>query len=271
MNTFAWFHDWGSGMLVARSHYYDMLIIMLMKYGMASSAALLVLCAACAAVVLKSTKALTRKSPVVLLALIFLIHFIAISIVKHKVCWYPLAIFPFLYLPLAWLWGFASKNNLKKVSAVCVVLFVCIVADNSIRYVRWFPYGHFDGAQYGREYVGWNRAGFVSYEIVPQLFTFLASRNDPRPVSINCQFVNVPLYNRWAAKLLQHHFAGRGQGHISFYSRPFSRSAADHFDYVLSSPVYYPEFEALLSTDRIKKIATLGIKGIDIISIWSVE
>ncbi|MFC1591872.1 hypothetical protein ACFL43_05065 [Thermodesulfobacteriota bacterium] len=269
--TVTWFQDWGSGLLVARSHYYDMIIIVLMKYGLVSSAALLVLCAACAVAVIKCKKKLSRNSPYFLLLLIFVIHFVVISIVKHKVCWYPLAIFPLLYLPGAWLWSVAAKNSLKKFCAVCVLFFAVVAADNSLRYFRWFPYGHFDGAQYGREYIGWNRAGLISYEILPQLFEFLVSRGETGKVSINCQVVNVPLYNRWVSRLLQHHFSGRGQVQFSFNSRPVNRVAVTRNDYFLTSPVYYPEFETTLHRRGIEKITTLGIKEIDIVSVWRME
>jgi hypothetical protein len=266
--TITWFGEWNSGLLVARSHYYDMLVIVAMKYGLIALAALLVVSAA-ALTVRKTQRIGLRTSPLLLLCLVSAIHMIVVSLTKHKVTWYPLAIFPFLYLPVVWLWSQASAHRMKRLALVTALGFAVIYADNAVRYFRWFPYGHFDGAQYGREYIGWNRAGLVSFEILPQLGAYFQSLDDGRgPIDVVCLVVEVPLYNEWVAELLKHYFGLKGETAFRFGATDLERAQVEQADYALTSPIYYPRAEERLPEWGFEKRQTLSIKGLAIAAVW---
>ncbi|MCK4541761.1 MAG: hypothetical protein KAU17_05945, partial [Spirochaetales bacterium] len=266
IQTFTWFDTWGSGMLVSRSHIYDMLLITVMKYGIPSIGVLFVVTALCVWAYIKHTKRHFFGSTAFLFILIFAIHFLIISAVKHKVTWYPLAIFPFLYLPLIWLWSFADKQHLRGLAVTSILCIALIVGDNCARYFYWFPYGHFDGAQFGREYIGWNRAGFISFEVNPQLIDYLNSQKVPGRAIVNCQVVDVPFYNNWFRILIQRDYTREGGKRYAFTSGIWDSKT--EFDFLLTSPIYYPEFEESLGQFDAVKVKTLAIKGIDILSVW---
>ncbi len=227
---------------------------------------LFVVTALCVWAYIKHAKPHFFGSTAFLFILIFTIHFLIISAVRHKVTWYPLAIFPFLYLPLIWLWSFADKQHLRGLAVASMLCIALIVGDNCARYFYWFPYGHFDGAQFGREYIGWNRAGLISFEVNPQLIDYLNSQKVPRRAIVNCQVVDVPFYNSWFRILLQRNYAREGGKRYTFTGGIWDSKTA--FDYLLTSPIYYPEFEESLGQFDAVKVKTLAIKGIDILSVW---
>ena len=272
IDIFSWFGQWGAGPMVARSNYYDMFVIIIMKFGFVSSLVLVIELIMIFLLLVKVDRvkiASFFRTPMFLFIVVFAIHFIVISMTKHKVTWYPLAIFPFLYLPTVWLWNYALKKNSKILRIAVALFFIIIFVDNGSRYIRWFPYGHFDGAQYGREYIGWNRAGFVSYEIFPQLLEAISSYQDAeKKITFSCQVSDVPLYNKWVATLLQHELNKSEHNAVSIVAEPLVMDVKDEAYYVLTSPIYYPGIEPVVDQMGKKKIEMLSIKGVHIISIW---
>jgi len=244
-----------------------------MKYGLPSSFILIIACFVYFAVRLRDKDKNIGNFLVVLFFLIFIVQFIAISLVGFKVAWYPLAIFPFLYLPLVFLWELAVRKHSKKLLLVSLLFLSIVFIDNAARYFYWFPYGHFDGAQYGREYIGWNRAGFITFEIFPEVIKSLdtiSSQRDPNgPVFIGCHVVNVPRYNQAVAYYLRNYYPSKNGYNYFFTAQGFDPN--DQVDYLLTSPVYYPEFEETLKGRNFIMLSTLLIKGIPIASIWQKE
>jgi hypothetical protein len=178
-----------------------------------------------------------------------------------------LAIFPFLYLPGVRLFWVADRQGLRRLKAAVLLCLAVVAGDNAARYLRWFPYGHFDGAQYGREQIGWNRAGFITFEVQPDLLAYLNSRHVPYRAVVHCRVVDVPFYNTWFRILLERRYAAEGGLRYRFTSSDWRPGAA--FDYLLTSPVYYPEFEAALNPERFRRIETFVIKGIPVLSVWT--
>jgi hypothetical protein len=271
LRTVTWFGAWNSGPLVARSRPGDMAIIMVLKYGLVSCAALaalLVLNLRCAPYRLRGGPGSVICSSGFLFLLVFVIHFSIISLTRHKVTWYPLAVFPFLYLPLVRLFWTAERSGSRRLKTAVLLCLALIVADNAGRYLYWFPYGHFDGAQYGREQIGWNRAGFITFEVQPDLLAYLDTLTAPEGAQVHCRVVDVPFYNTWFRMLLERRYAADGGTRYRFTSPP---GGEESFDYLLTSPVYYPEFEEALDPGQVRKIETFVIKGIPVLSVWRRE
>jgi hypothetical protein len=270
LRTVTWFGDWNAGPLVARSRITDMAVITILKYGPVSTAALVALSVLSVFGLpsrLRRGPAGFTRSTAFLFVLIFVIHFAVISVTRHKVTWYPLAIFPFLYLPGVRLFWVADRQGLRRLKAAVLLCLAVVAGDNAARYLRWFPYGHFDGAQYGREQIGWNRAGFITFEVQPDLLAYLNSRHIPYRAVVHCRVVDVPFYNTWFRILLERRYAAEGGLRYRFTSSDWRPGAA--FDYLLTSPVYYPEFEAALNPERFRRIETFVIKGIPVLSVWT--
>ena len=260
-----WFSQWGSGEFISRSNYYDMLLIIVLKFGLPSSAALVMVFGLL--LFTGKDKLIQQKtSGNLVLLVIFIIHFITISLVKFKVTWYPLAVFPFLYLPFVILWHKIRSQSYKKLKILFFCLSLLLLSDNVYRYLHWFPYGHFDGAQYGREQIGWNRAGFVSFEALPPLIDYLETIKTIEGGSISCQVVDVSFYNTWFRILIEREYSRLNTTPFRFSSGPFQKEA--DYDYILTSPVYYPEFEQKLQEISLEEIKTFTIKEIDILRLW---
>ncbi|MDH3378553.1 MAG: glycosyltransferase family 39 protein [Gammaproteobacteria bacterium] len=262
--VFAWTGKWNHGLIVARSNWWDMPVIVLMKFGFISTGIMILI----AGIYLYYHKFRIRSPFVILVGLVFGIHFITISVVQHRVVWYPMAIFPFLYLPWVWIWDRCTRERSRSLLVAAATAFFIVAGDNLWRYVRWYPYGHFDGAQYGREYIGWNRAGLISFEVLPVLDKFLARIRPPsdRPVFINSQLIYVPSYNTWITNMLVTRYASQFP-HLKFAAVPLSNQRLG--DIVLSSPIYNPDINATLRESQFQPAATLGVKGIEIITVWA--
>jgi len=83
---------------------------------------------------------------------------------------------------------------------------------------------------------------------------------------VNCQVVDVPFYNSWFRILLRKNYAREGGKQYTFTSGIWNSKTK--FDYLLTSPIYYPEFEESFGRFDAVKVKTLAIKGIDILSVW---
>jgi len=257
-----WVEEYNTGMLVADSNWWDIVLIMLMKFGFVSAATLLV------PIGVYLWKRRGRPSSFMfLIALIFVVQLVVISAVRHKVTWYPLAIFPLLYLPFAWLAVDALRSKSRRLLALALLTLVIVAGDNLWRYAHWYPYGHFDGAQYGNEYIGWNRAGLVSFEVLPLLDRFLARLRVPegREVRVSNQVIAIPRYRDWLTRMLASRYA------TVYPDLKFSgtmETDGDTVDLILTSPVYNPELEQRLQRSEFKRLTVLTLKKIHIVSIW---
>ncbi|HDZ79304.1 MAG TPA: hypothetical protein ENH39_08390 [Gammaproteobacteria bacterium] len=259
-----WPEKWNQGLIVAGSRWWDISMIMLVKYGLISFAALLV------PVVIYAYRHrnLVPSAIVLLIVLVFIVHFIIISLVKHKVTWYPLAIFPFLYLPIVWLWVHAIQVQSKKLLIVAMAVFVVTIADNVYRYAYWFPYAHFDGAQYGRAHIGWNKSALVTYEVLPLLekfFSRIRVKDNSKQLTVNIAVTRVPQYNRWMNEMLSSMYAST-YPYIRFESIP--NITDPRYEILLSSPIYNRELEQELRSRGYKRNVKLAVKGIPVITAW---
>lgn len=257
-----WFGKWSTGFFVQKHGVFDIPIIMVIKYGLISSAALL------AAIIAGLNK---REAPTgkfgLLIGLVFLVHFSVISSVGFIVTWYPLAIFPFLYLPIVFFYDGSQKKSNSKLIKISLIIFYIILLDNVTRYYYWFPYAHFDGGQYGKRHVGWNKSAMVSFEWFPQVFSFFQSFTPSQTYTINVQICYVPTYNSWVVRLLKRELNVLGKDNILLVEEAPGENSRSN--YIFSSPIYNPELEDKLGPLGYQRIKMISLKGIDMISIWS--
>jgi len=160
---------WYQGAIVANAYWHDIPVIMIVKFGLVSCGMLLLATLVFLRSRIGKKRMIAKNSFAMLMALVFIVHFCVITSVKHKGFWYPLAIFPFLYLPFVWMWNEAENaRSPRKIIAAAFCILV-VLLDNGYRYIRWFPYTHLDGAQYGNYFIGWNKPAGVTYEAMPAL------------------------------------------------------------------------------------------------------
>lgn len=258
----SWFGAYNTGLIVANHHFYDMLVVLLLKTGWLSIA--LMTAAGCVALWRRAAWDARQG----LLALLFAIHFVAISSARHHTTWYPLAIQPLLVFPLAaWVDRLAGSYSLRGRATAALLIFA-VLAENQWHYWRWFPYGHFDGAQYGREHIGWNRAGFVTFEVFPQLVGHFATARLPAGTAVGVKLVKVDRYNEWASYLLDQGLRARtGEHGLRFYEP--GAIGDPELRWLLTSPLYHPEVDrATAASGQYRLLRAFAVAGIEVVRLY---
>lgn len=266
-----WFRIWPQGLLVAEWHIYDILVIILMKLGMVST----LLMAAIVLIYLWSLRALPPVEKQYFggfFVVVFLIQFTVNSLSKFHVAWYPLAIFPLIFLFAVCTWDrLATAGRARGHRRMAMLVAACLslmMIDNIARQIRWFPYGHFDGAQYGREYVSWNRAGFVTFESIKPLFEYLGEAGPLATGIVDVKMIAVPEYNQYAVTYFDEYAKIQGLEGFTFTDL---ETDAEPPDYLLTSPIYNPGLEARLESEtrsRYRRVETIALKGIEMATVW---
>lgn len=263
LKTTSWFSTYNTGLIVANHHYYDMVVVLVLKTGWISLA--LATAAGCLLLVRRATGDARHG----LLVLLFSIHFLAISIARHHTTWYPLAIQPLVVFPLAAVLDRILTSSIKPHrKAWAALLILAVLAENQWHYWRWFPYGHFDGAQYGREHIGWNRAGFVTFEVFPKLVDHFASARLPAGTAVGLKVVKVDRYNEWASYLLDMDLRARiGEHGLRFFEPGSLEDPA--LLWLLTGPLYHPEADrAAQDSGRYQLVKTFAVAGIEVVRLY---
>lgn len=272
IKTYDFFPKWNTGILIRNSNWYDMPVIILIKYGAVSLAALLA-AIAFHIVFFRTTFQKLISWPNILFFIIFLVHFLAITLVKHKMTWYPLAIFPFLYLPIAFLFSHYNEPSFHKVKSAILALVFVVFTDNTVRYFSWYPFGHLDGAQYGARHIGWNRAAFLSSaDSGGQLKEFreyinsVPKNRTKKIITISFRALYYPPYNTYTYSTAAWALKKKNITNIRLID-PVNIDTLDT-DYVLSSTIYNKELEDKLSRSGYQIVYSMEVKGINIWNLW---
>lgn len=265
---FAWYPTWNTGEVVSRSNSYDFAVILLIKYGTISALLLLI-----PLWIFIKSKLYKKTNEFFYLSLLICIAYtLVLAVIKFRVAWYWLPVFPFLYLPFIWMFDYATSKKLKNLTVFSVFLLILVIADNSYRYIKWFPYGHWDGAEYGNQLIGWDKPGLITYEAGPLIYSYFSQspnfKTGTFPIEVEVRMTTVNVYNNWVADLLNDYFT-LVKKEKRFVFIPSEATLRPSAMYLLSSPIYNNQFEAQLAkTKNYKVVKTISIKRINIISIW---
>lgn len=274
LGAVGWFSEFGGGEggMLEGSKFYDLPFILLVKFGLISTFLLIIPTAIFIKERLYKKLGIFSKLSLV----IFIIYFTATSLVKHTVVWYGLPIFAFLYLPFVWLWDYAFR--MKKQALILLALFcaLVVIGDNTYRYLYWYPYGHFDGAQYGEQYIRWDRPGFVTFEVLPPIHDYLMNYYDQSDkqseVRVATSLSELGGFNEWATTMLNEYtkpFKKNFRVNYYYVSNDMLRENDLDYDLILTSPIYNKP-----SDDRMKLLGgyflekQIVIKNIRMASIW---
>lgn len=270
-DVFNWFNTWGGAKINSVSSKSDAVMILLLKFGIIPSILLgIVIILGVGLVVKMPGKPLRNitKSIYFLLFLIFFLNLFLISIVHLKLPWHGISIFPFLYLPFVALFAYAKSRNYLRLSHLMIAALIIVSADNLYRYISWFPYGHFDGGQYGKAHIGLNKPCLISFEAVPIFYDYFSSldRRDGKIYdSVNVMGVNVKILNDYLIQMLKYYFSVKNRKDVFFTSKDL---ANNYSDLILSSPIFTPEVEAVLRAKEYHKLGTISIHNITVASVW---
>jgi hypothetical protein len=261
VKIFTWVDKWGwaSGELTNNSHFYDIALIVLAKYGFLSSLLLLV-------IIILSIEQIKKKRTKIfssigfLFFLIFITHLLIVSWPEHKVTWYPLAIFPFLYLPI--IWAFINIGNKRQLLYVFITgILVC----NLTAYFYWFPYGQFDGAQYGRYFIGHNRAAIISFEFLPKVVDYYVNLKEEKNITINCLTNRIRGYNFYSIATAEKEMKRRGITKVILVSESLENK---DYDYLVTSPIGDYDIDKKVALSNFLNVNKITWRGVEIVNIW---
>lgn len=140
-------------------------------------------------------------------ALILLIIVLNLAIfvwVKFVIVWYPLFIMPFLYLPLIYVFPKDLIKIRQPLIAIMLGILFLVPIMEQVRYWKLFPFGHIDGAQYGEEYIGWNKPGMITFESMNYVAKYFKENEHYLDSgSIDCKVVRSDIiFSDWAPRLI---------------------------------------------------------------------
>ncbi len=271
LDVFSWFDTWGAEKINIVSSKVDALVIMMLKFGAIPTVLLVIVILS----KIKRMRLMSRdhrlnflSSIQFLLILVVGLNLLLISMVQLKLPWHGLSVFPYLFVPFATLFPILKTKGRSFVKVFVIAVLIVVPMDNIYRYLHWYPYGHFDGGQYGKDHIGLNRSCLVSFELVPTFYDFFSTLNQKENYSyqsVNVQGVNVRVLNDYLIQMLTAYFHHKGQKQVQFISDKLNK---DHSDLILSSPIFTPDIEARLRADSYQKIKTLTIADIAVASVW---
>ncbi len=271
LDVFSWFSLWGPEKFHVESTKVDALIIMLVKFGLIPT----VLLAIVALANLKRLLSMSKdhlfnslSSIQFLLILIVGLNLLLISMVHFKLPWHGISIFPYLFLPFATLLLTLKTKRSSLVKVFVIAVLIVVPLDNIYRYLNWYPYGHFDGGQYGENQIGLNKSCLISFELVPAFYDFFSalSQKDNRAYqSVNVKGVGVSILNNYLVQMLTAYFHHKGQKEVRFFSKEIYQ---EHSDLIISSPIFTPDIEAQLRANSFQKLKTLTIADIAVANVW---
>lgn len=271
IDVFDYFKIWGPERINTDSSKIDAIFIMLVKFGLIPSILLVLTIAVGIGRLFKAPIERISdvfKSVYFLLFLVVFLNVILISLVHLKLPWHCISIFPFLYLPFVAFSKYANVQKSKVLKYALVALLVMVSADNLYRYIHWYPYGHFDGAQYGTANIGVNKPCLISFEVVPKFFDYFSELNQKENQnyrSVNVRGADVKILNDYLIQMLAVYFHFKGRRDVTFTSESLKKTQAD---LIVSSPIFTPDVESQLDADHYRKLGTISIVNISVANVW---
>lgn len=199
-----------------------------------------------------------------LFILLVIVHLAVFLKIKYVITWYPIFIMPFVYLPLAYIFPDTKKELYSPIGLIILVVLVFIPLNEQYRYWRLFPYGHIDGAQYGKQYIGWNKPGMITFEAADKIVEYIKeNRQTLPPGNIDCRLTKSFKHKSWASDVLNSYFV---KANLNNYkcNKSLSNNSAD---YVISS-VFVSDVDIADLSLNYKKVKVFTEANIPIATLW---
>jgi hypothetical protein len=195
LGAWKWFHRWDNRAHLAYPSHLDIFTIVGVKLGLVALVAIVV-----ALIVLwrrHELRTMARDQALLFLVAAFQLAIFAAS--RWVLAWYPLLVFPYLYLPLCYVVP-DRVGDVRRASGIAMVaMLIAVPVYEQWRYWSLFPYAHTDGAQLGPKFVGGNKPGFITFEGLPPMLHYLADHQSRFEVQqLGCDFVDDAVLNNWA-------------------------------------------------------------------------
>jgi hypothetical protein len=185
--------------------------------------------------------------------------------VKYVIVWYPLLLMPFFYLPLAYIFPDSLQQLKKPLGVILLLVLLFIPLQEQYRYWRLFPYGHSDGAQYGKQYIGWNKPGTITFESSRKIIDYFKVNQQALPAGeIDCRLVTSKRYNPWASEVLSLAFM---RGGLPQYRCIKQKNQIKDPGYVLTS-LYIPDEITVEIEKKYVKQKVFTQASVPVVTLW---
>lgn len=202
---FNWYKIWNVPDYLVNPNPLDIFYIFLIKFGILNIVALLL-----SFIILYNSQTLKLFILCNSLPLLFsCITLVFLLIPRFVVTWYPIPIFQFLYLPISYMITQLHWLSNRFMCFGLIILCIVLPIHEQYRYLKLFPYGHLDGYQWGKKFIGWSKPSFVTFEAIPLLYKFLISNTGQEHKTIIVNVVQSKSYNRWATQVLREYFLSK--------------------------------------------------------------
>ncbi|MCA9342627.1 glycosyltransferase family 39 protein [Candidatus Saccharibacteria bacterium] len=203
VKIFNWSDEWNSVNIIINPSIYDPFTTISVKYGLVAGILLIV-----SILFLAYKKRLSQLfSDYGLIFIILGVFLLIFMVVNNYFAWYPLVIFWILYIPFCYV--FPEKITLNPKIITLALLLLLIPANEVYRYIKLFPNGQTDGAQYGEQYVGWNKPGFITFEALPLLKEYVSNSGYfPSELTVvDCALIpdHLERYNRYVIETINYY------------------------------------------------------------------
>lgn len=261
LGIFDWSEKWNSVNIIVNPSIYDPFITIGIKFGLIACIVLVFTIL----FLLFKKRLITMFKEYGLLFLIFGVFSLIFMLVTNYFAWYPLVIFWILYIPLCYV--FPKKFNKNSASLLIgLALLVCIPLYETYRYLNLFPNAQTDGAQYGEEYVGWNKPGFITFEGMPLLRDYILSGQvEDENIIAKCVLIpeHVDKYRRYVLSTINIYMKQEGVDNF----KCIDAESDIKFKYVITSNYTSDSFINSLSEDYIGK-KEFYVNTVNVATIW---
>lgn len=208
INIFDWTENWnGVAGITINPTFWDPFLTIGIKFGIVSGIFLVA-----TIIALVATKQFKKMvSDYGLLFIVFGSFLTIFFAVTNFIMWYPLVIFWILYIPFCYV--IPENPSRKPIDAVVIVILLAIPSYEVFRYAKLFPYSHTDGAQYGSQYVGWNKPGFITFDAMPMLKDYVYENyNSLEYTTADCALLprTIERYNKYAVENFNYYLEQKG-------------------------------------------------------------
>lgn len=260
IGIFNWSEKWNSVNVIMNPSFFDPFITIGVKFGLVAgvllSASLLIL-----AYKKQLSKMLKEYG---LLFLVFAVFLLIFLLVTNYFAWYPLVIFWILYIPFCYI--FPEKIRRSTLSIIVALLLMLIPVYEVYRYAKIFPNGQTDGAQYGDDYVGWNKPGFITFEGLPLLRDYiLGGAFNDEVVVAKCVLIPEQLdrYTKYVTRTINYYLYEEGVNNFLCLEGKLQ----DDYKYIATSNYTSLSFIATLEDDYVKQ-KEFYVNTVNVATLW---
>lgn len=204
-----------------------------------------------------------RRTSLYLFLMLLVVNIISLLISDFFSPLYMVPIFPFFFIIYSTL--IERLQHMKKGLLLYTSLLFLIFIPIREQYYFWkfAPYSHLQGIEKGKEYFGWTKPGFLTFEYFDDVYHFF--KNEKNTVRIQYNGWPSKRFNEWARFNLNEYLRLRGLEHIRFYSQKFTKDFRPEFYF---TTLYTKDKDLKIVEKKFTPIKEFKIRDYVVATLW---